>query len=82
MLTLLFASANLCFSQLLPNQFKLLSDSVYQTVSEYQSGNKYQKDAILFMDMVDDKCMEPDVKVDLDDKDALWQYIVVNYGNK
>ena len=31
---------------------------------------------------VDDKCLEPDVKVDLDDKDALWQYIVVNYGNK
>lgn len=31
---------------------------------------------------VDDKCMEPDVKVNLDDKDALWQYIIVNYGNK
>lgn len=31
---------------------------------------------------VDDKCMEPDIRVDLDDKDALWQYIVVNYGNK
>ena len=31
---------------------------------------------------VDDKCMEPDVKVNLDDKDASWQYIIVNYGNK
>lgn len=30
---------------------------------------------------VDDKCMEPDVKVDLDDKDASWQYIINNYGN-
>ena len=54
LLTLLFASANQCFSQLQPNQFKFLSDSLYQTVSEYQSGNKYQKDAILFMDMVAD----------------------------
>ena len=52
LLTLLFASANQCFSQLQPNQFKFLSDSLYQPVSEYQSGNKYQKDAILFMDMV------------------------------
>ncbi len=31
---------------------------------------------------VDDKCMEPDVKVNLDDKDASWQYIIKNYGNK
>ena len=54
LLTLLFASANQCFSQLQPNQFKPLSDSVYQTVPEYQSGNKYQKDAIIFMDMVAD----------------------------
>ena len=54
LLTLLFASANQCFSQLQPNQFKLLSDSVYQTMPEYQSGNKYQKDAIVFMDMVAD----------------------------
>ena len=54
LLTLLFASANQCFSQLQPDQFKLLSDSLYQTVPEYQSGNKYQKDAILFMDMVAD----------------------------
>ena len=54
LLTLLFASANQCFSQLQPNQFKLLSDSLYQTVPEYLSGNKYQKDAILFMDMVAD----------------------------
>lgn len=34
--------------------FKLLSDSAYQTKSEYQTGNKYQKDAIMFMDMVAD----------------------------
>ena len=82
MLLMLLANANQCLGQLPLNQFKPLSDSAYQAVPEYQSGNKYQKDAILFMDMVDDKCMEPDVKVDLDDKDALWQYIVVNYGNK
>ena len=35
-----------------PNQFKVLSDSAYQASGEYQAGNKYQKDAILFMDMV------------------------------
>ena len=31
---------------------------------------------------VDDECMEPDVKVDLEDKDASWQYIVNTYGGK
>ena len=31
---------------------------------------------------VDDKCLEPDVKVHLNDKDASWQYIVEHYGNK
>lgn len=36
------------------SQFKALSDSAYQTTAEYQSGNNYQKDAILFMDMVAD----------------------------
>ena len=36
------------------SQFKLLSDSAYQTNTMYQSSNKYQKDAILFMDMVAD----------------------------
>ncbi|MBR5170894.1 MAG: hypothetical protein IKW85_10055 [Muribaculaceae bacterium] len=36
------------------SKFKVLSDSAYQTEPEYQSGNKYQKDAILFMDMVAD----------------------------
>ncbi len=30
---------------------------------------------------VDDECMEPDVMVDMDDKDASWQYIIENYGN-
>ena len=30
---------------------------------------------------VDDKCMEPDVKVDLDDRDTSWKYIIENYGN-
>ena len=34
------------------NQFKVLSDSAYQTNTMYQSCNKYQKDAILFMDLV------------------------------
>ena len=36
------------------SQFKTLSDSVYLNTAEYQTGNKYQKDAILFMDMVAD----------------------------
>ncbi len=31
---------------------------------------------------VDEKCMEPDIKIDLDDKDATWQYIINNYGNR
>jgi hypothetical protein len=31
---------------------------------------------------VDDKCMEPDVKVNFADKDASWKYILENYGNK
>ena len=31
-----------------------LSDESYQASAEYQAGNKYQKDAILFMDMVAD----------------------------
>ena len=34
------------------SKFKALDDSAYQTTAEYQAGNKYQKDAILFMDMV------------------------------
>lgn len=34
--------------------YKALKDSAYQTTAEYQAGNKYQKDAILFMDMVAD----------------------------
>ena len=36
------------------SKFKALNDSAYQTTAEYQTGNKYQKDAILFMDMVAD----------------------------
>lgn len=36
------------------SQFNTLNDSAYQTKAEYQSANKYQKDAILFMDMVAD----------------------------
>lgn len=36
------------------NKIKILSDSVYQSNAEYLSGNKYQKDAILFMDLVAD----------------------------
>ena len=54
LLTLLLASASQCLGQLPLNQFKSLSDSAYQSVPEYQTGNKYQKDAILFMDMVAD----------------------------
>ncbi len=34
------------------SKFKILNDSAYQSSNEYLSGNKYQKDAILFMDMV------------------------------
>ena len=36
------------------SKFKVLSDSAYQSTAEYQAANKYQKDAILFMDMVAD----------------------------
>lgn len=36
------------------SQFKVLSDSAYQTNTMYQSCNKYQKDATLFMDLVAD----------------------------
>lgn len=36
------------------SMYKTLRDSAYQTTAEYQTGNKYQKDAILFMDMVAD----------------------------
>ena len=54
LLTLLLASASQCFAQLPLSQFKPLSDSAYLAVPEYQTGNKYQKDAILFMDMVAD----------------------------
>ena len=36
------------------SQFKVVSDSAYQTNTMYQSCNKYQKDAILFMDLVAD----------------------------
>ena len=54
LLTLLLTSASQCFAQLPISQFKPLSDSAYLAVPEYQTGNKYQKDAILFMDMVAD----------------------------
>ena len=36
------------------SRFKILDDSAYLSSNEYLSGNKYQKDAILFMDMVAD----------------------------
>ena len=36
------------------SKFKILNDSAYQSSNEYLSGNKYQRDAILFMDMVAD----------------------------
>ena len=36
------------------SMYKALNDSAYQTTADYQAGNKYQKDAILFMDMVAD----------------------------
>ena len=35
-------------------RFKVLSDSAYQTNTQYKSCNKYQKDAIIFMDLVAD----------------------------
>ena len=34
------------------SMYKALNDSAYQTTADYKAGNKYQKDAILFMDMV------------------------------
>ncbi len=52
-LFLLFAGLQAMMAQDV-SQYKALDDSAYQTVPEYQSGNKYQKDAILFMDMVAD----------------------------
>ena len=36
------------------SMYKALNDSAYQTTADYQAGNNYQKDAILFMDMVAD----------------------------
>lgn len=36
------------------SKFKILDESACQSNNEYQSCNKYQKDAILFMDMVAD----------------------------
>ena len=36
------------------SKFKTINDSVYQTVTEYNTGNRYQKDAILFIDIVAD----------------------------
>lgn len=52
-LFLLFAGLQAMMAQDV-SKFKVLNDSAYQTEPEYQSGNKYQKDAILFMDMVAD----------------------------
>ena len=52
-LFLLFAGLQAMMAQDV-SQYKALDDSAYQTEPEYQSGNKYQKDAILFMDMVAD----------------------------
>jgi len=52
-LFLLFAGLQAMMAQDV-SQYKALDDSAYQTVPEYQLGNKYQKDAILFMDMVAD----------------------------
>lgn len=36
------------------SMYKVLNDSAYQAKAEYLAGNKYQKDAFLFMDMVAD----------------------------
>ena len=36
------------------SKFKTINDSVYQTVTEYNTGNRYQKDAILFIEIVAD----------------------------
>ena len=52
LLTLLLVTVNQSFAQF--DHFKPLNDSVYQTKKEYQTGNKYPKDAILFMDVVAD----------------------------
>lgn len=36
------------------SSFKVLSDSAYKTDAAYMAYNKYQKDAVLFMDLVAD----------------------------
>ena len=36
------------------SKFKALSDSTFRTSAEYQQANKYQKDAILFLEMLAD----------------------------
>ena len=52
-LLLLVAGFHALSAQNLP-QYKVLSDAKYRRAAEYKAGNKYQKDAILFMDMVAD----------------------------
>ena len=49
----LFAALQAAVGQDL-SQFKALRDSTYRASAEYVNGNKYQKDAMLFMDMVAD----------------------------
>lgn len=50
-LLLFFAGCQATQAQNL-SMYKTLNDSAYQTAADYQAGNKYQKDAIIFMDMV------------------------------
>ena len=52
-LLLLAAGFHTLSAQNLP-QYKVLNDAKYRHSAEYKAGNKYQKDAILFMDMVAD----------------------------
>ena len=36
------------------SQFKVIDDSLFQSNETYQKGNKYQRDAMLFVDMLAD----------------------------
>ena len=49
---LLLVVGSLCINAQNLDRFPVISDSSHLATAEYQTGNKYQKDAILFMEMV------------------------------
>ena len=49
---LLLVVGRLCINAQNLDRFPVISDSSHLATAEYQTGNKYQKDAILFMEMV------------------------------